>query len=99
MPYEKKAGDAVAWNPRKENHPLSIKCTAHRDLREGEEFEVAVWRNRDKSSEKAPDFSGHVQDKYVPQTGHMSRAEYNRTQGPKQAGTVAADAFEDDIPF
>ena len=101
MPYEKKPGDAAAWNPSKENQPLSIRCSAHRALAEGEEFEVAIWRVVEKSKENAPDWSGHVQDKWEPpqRQGHMSRADYKRQGGPANAGEVASKGFDDDIPF
>tara|TARA_R110002020_G_scaffold19701_2_gene67730 strand:- start:241 stop:516 length:276 start_codon:yes stop_codon:yes gene_type:complete len=83
------SGRAVAWKPKKAGMPLSIKVTAHRDLQHGEEFEVAIWRARDKKSEKHPDFTGQCQDKWKP--------------APPRANTnssVSRDQdFDDDIPF
>ena len=83
------SGRAVAWKPKKAGMPLSIKVTAHRDLQHGEEFEVAIWRARDKKSEKHPDYTGQCQDKWKP--------------APPRANTnssVSRDQdFDDDIPF
>ena len=67
MSYEKKPGEAVAWKPKAPNHPLSIKCTAHRALAEGEEFEVAIWPVQERKNENSPAYSGRVQNKWTPQ--------------------------------
>ncbi len=90
MSYEPKLGSAVAWAPRAPNHPLSIKCVAHRAIAEGEEFEVAVWANKEKKNEKGPDYSGNVQDKWVPQGQN----------NPVPQDVPAPDGdLNDDIPF
>ena len=68
MPYEPKPGSAVAWNPKTDRQPLTIRCVAHRDIEAGEEFDVAIWPNREKKSETSPDHMGKVQDRWVPQS-------------------------------
>ena len=42
------AGRAVAWknDPDRADKPLNIRCYAHRALKRGEQFEVAVWEER-----------------------------------------------------
>ncbi len=77
-------GRAAAWRPKSADHPLSVKCHAHRDIRKGEEFEVAIWKAKDKRSERSPDYTGKVQDKFVPRGSHE----------PQQR-----QDFSDDIPF
>lgn len=106
MPYEKKPGEAVAWNPKADKHPLSIKCTAHRAIAEGEEFEVAIWRNAAKEKDTQPDWSGKVQDKWVPtnapqrSSDRTSRAEYNAREGKgMQTAADVVDDFDSDIPW
>ena len=86
-------GKAAAWKPKKDTHPLSIKCNAHRDIAKGEDFEVAIWPQREKKSENSPDYTGNVQDKWVPQ-------EKQGYDGPatNPIGEAPAD-FNDDIPF
>ena len=65
-----KPGSAVAWKPKAPNHPLSVKCVAHRAIAEGEEFEVAIWHEKEKKSDTSPDYTGKVQDKWQKQQGY-----------------------------
>ena len=95
-------GKAKTWWTKKGNQPYKIICYAHRNIREGEEFEVALWPT-DGENPKAPKLTGVVQDKFVPkqQHGNMSRAEYMAQGGankPQSVGNIVED-FEDDIPF
>ena len=82
------AGRAVAWknDPDRADKPLNIRCYAHRALKRGEQFEVAVWEERSKREPSHPDYTGKVQDRWKP------RANYN-SNAPRDA------EFDDDIPF
>lgn len=96
-------GKAVTWWTRKSpKAPYSIKCYAHRNIREGEEFEVALWPT-DGDNPKAPKLSGVVQDKFEPkqQRGHMSRAEYMAQGGSNETRSAkdVIEDFDDSIPF
>lgn len=77
-------GKASSWPPRKQGAPRRIVCFAHRDIRAGEEFEIALWENAS-ANPKAPDYTGKVQDKYVP---------------PQRSSQPAPKTdFDDSIPF
>jgi hypothetical protein len=84
-------GKASAWRPKKQGAPISIKCFAHRDLRKGEEFEVALWDN-ESDNPKAPFKTGKVQDKWKPPQDNMHR-------GAQPGQTESTPDFNDDIPF
>ena len=86
MMENEKPGRAAAWKPTREGLPLSIKCTAHRSLKQGEPFEVAIWGARDKKTDNHPDYTGKVQDRWKPRENYNSNA-------PRDA------EFDDTIPF
>ena len=107
MPEYDNTGKAKTWWNRKgPKQPYTIICYAHKDIRAGEEFEVALWPT-DGENPKAPKLTGVVQDKFVPkqQSGNMSRAEYMSRGGanePQSVGKIVCESyeeFEDDIPF
>jgi len=88
-------GNASLWKGEGGRAPvLSGNFVAHRNIREGEVIDIALWRNKS-DNEKAPYLTGKVQDKWVPQerTGTMSRADH--------AAKDVVDDFDDnlDIPF
>ena len=80
------SGRAVAWKPNRPGLPLSIKCTTHRPLALGESFEVAIWPAKNKKSDRHPDYTGQVQDRWKPRENYNSNA-------PRDA------EFDDTIPF
>jgi len=91
-------GNVSLWKGEGGKLPvLRGNFVAHRNIREGETIDIAVWRNQS-DNEKAPYLTGKVQDRWVPKDkpGTQSREEYGR--GPQSAAQVADD-FDDDIPF
>ncbi len=66
-------GKVSIWSlekPEGRRPPLSGTVVAHRDIREGEEFEIAVWPNagyerdiKEKGSSKKPRYTGKASDK------------------------------------
>ena len=91
MPEFDNTGKASSWPPRKQGAPRSVKCFAHRNIREGEEFEVALWPNKS-DNPKAPDYTGKVQDKWQPPQDNIHH-------GPQPGQTDPVDPFDDPIPF
>jgi len=85
MSYDN-TGKASSWPAKTPKHPRKIVCYAHRDMKEGEEFEVALWPNVS-DNEKAPDYTGVVQNKWVPDPS------FKRQQPAER------EEFDDDIPF
>ena len=62
-------GKVAIWKHLNQSNNLSapiLKGTiyAHRDIREGEEIEVSLWKF-DSANPKAPVLTGEIQDKYV----------------------------------
>lgn len=96
MPYEPKPGDAACWKGEGGAKPiLKIKVTAHRNIREGEEVELALWTNDYKDREGQPDFKGKMQDKWV-----NPKHQGNQRKLEKEVGEVfGGDDFNDEIPF
>jgi hypothetical protein len=62
------------------------KAYAHRDIKAGEEMEIALWLN-DSQNERAPKLTGKLSD---------SRP---REQQRQQAPAVSGAAFNDDVPW
>lgn len=89
MTYDNKGKVSLWKNPQWEKGSTKPyvrgKATAHRDIKAGEEIEIALWINSSEN-EKAPSLTGKLSDK--------------REQPQRQAQPVAsADGFDDDIPF
>ena len=62
-------GKVAIWKHLNQSNNLSapiLKGTiyAHRDIREGEEIEVSLWKF-DSANPKAPVLTGKIQDKFV----------------------------------
>lgn len=79
-------GRVSLWKPQSD-HPKAPayrgSVIAHRDIREGEELEIALWPNQS-DNPKAPKVRGKLSDKY-------------QAEQPQQP--AAGDDFDDDIPF
>ena len=112
MAYEVKLGEASLWSRDGNNNGpvLSGSVIAHRDIREGEQLDVAFWINHPKDgkqlSEKAPKYTGSIKDKWVnPNAGGFETRPPNEdtSQGGHQSRADHAasqdDEFDDTIPF
>jgi hypothetical protein len=89
MEYDNR-GQISLWGKKpdaSENAPVAKgHFFAHRDIKEGEQIEVALWKN-DNDNPNAPKMKGKVSDKY--QAGEAA---------PAAAPTTPVD-YDDDIPF
>jgi len=61
-------GSVSAWkneNRSNDRQPhVQIVATAHRDLKAGDEVELALWPNTKRTSHKSPHFTGNMKDPY-----------------------------------
>lgn len=83
-------GQVSLWKPDSDNPKAPAYrgvVVAHRDIREGEELELALWPNRS-DNPKAPKVTGKLSDKYQPE-------QRQETSAP----AAADDEFDDEIPF
>lgn len=68
MDYDNR-GQIALWSKKpgdSDNAPLAKgHFFAHRDIKEGEQIDVALWKNDSKSA-NAPKLKGKVSDKYNP---------------------------------
>ena len=90
MPYDNR-GKVSLWK-RDPNAPpkapaLKGVAVAHRNIREGDEVEIALWRN-ESDNPKAPMMTGKLSDPYKP-----------KQQAPAQYNTPTPEPFDDEIPF
>ena len=91
-------GQVSLWKPESDNPKApAYKGTvvAHRDIREGEEFEIALWANPS-DNPKAPKVKGKISDKF--QAGNNER-QPERKQPEPVVSQDAGDDFNDEIPF
>lgn len=85
MTYDNR-GNVSLWKSTSENPKApNARGTviAHRDIKEGEELEIALWRN-DSDNPRAPVMKGKISDKR------------ERHSEPASSGE---GEFDDDIPF
>lgn len=89
MSYDNRGKVSLWKNPQWErgsNKPyVRGKAVAHRDIREGEEIEVALWVNVS-DNERAPNMTGKLSDPH-------QRQEQRQQPAPDKA------PFNDDIPW
>ena len=91
-------GQAASWPPRKPEAPRRVQCYAHRDIKKGEEFEVALWPNQTEN-EKAPDLKGKVQDKWIPQERSSARTPHHENRTSREDWMRQQEDPSDPIPF
>jgi len=92
MPEFDNRGQVSLWKSKSDNPKApSAKGTvvAHRDIREGEELDIALWREHS-DNPKAPIMKGKISDKFQPTGGQ----EWSRAAPQADAGR-----FDDEIPF
>ena len=81
-------GQVSLWKPQSDNPnapQASGTVVAHRDIKEGEELDIALWRN-DSDNPRAPLMKGKIRDK-------------RETQPARQTAPPADDIADSDIPF
>ena len=92
-------GQVSLWKPQSA-HPRAPAARgtviAHRDIREGEEIEISLWRNEGKNGQplhaNAPLMKGQISDKY--QAPHNEQPSAGPPSNPSNL-----DDLDDDIPF
>ena len=86
-------GTVSIWERNaKGNGPImSGRAYAHRDIKAGEEFDIALWRGKSQHP-KAPTYTGKVSDPYKPEGNQQ------RQPAPSPNRDFGGDDF-DDVPF
>ena len=85
MQYDNR-GQVSMWKSDRANGPtLSGKVVAHRDIKEGETLDIALWRQD--ASGNQPIMKGKINDVWVPSQP--------KTSGPELTGK---EVYED-VPF
>jgi len=83
-------GQVSLWKPRT-NNPKGPAARgtviAHRDIKEGEELDIALWRN-DSDNPNAPLMKGKMSDRLAA-----------RQSAPSPNPTPMGNEFDEDIPF
>ena len=67
--FQPKPGSASLWRNESGNPQAPVlkgNFVAHRDIKEGEEVEIAYWSNKQPKSDKSPHFTGRTSDKWQP---------------------------------
>lgn len=90
-------GTVSIWERNaKGNGPImSGRAYAHRDIKAGEEFDIALWRGKSQHP-KAPTYTGKVSDPFKPEGGSGGG---QRQSGGRQYEDNGGGDFDDDIPF
>lgn len=91
-------GRVSVWHRDSDNPKaptFSGQVVAHRDIREGETIDIAMWSDKGhprhgEHNPKAPMYSGRVSDPRQQQGGY---------QAPSSGAAPADDDFMEDIPF
>lgn len=80
----------------KGNAPImSGTAYAHRDIKKGEAFDVALWIGKSQNP-KAPTYTGKVSDPYKKDDNRSSNSRSSQTAGRDYG---ASDFADEDIPF
>lgn len=89
-------GKGALWKRQATNERTPVysgQVTAHRNIRAGEELDLALWINQS-DNPKAPAYNVKLSDKFVPQQGgRQGREDFNRENPPDD------DFGDSEIPF